>query len=53
MIDYNKLLSSARLRISSVNTGRTILTESESDRGRVLFSPAFRRLGNPPVKPTS
>lgn len=44
MIDYNKLLSSARLRISSVNTGRTILTESESDRGRVLFSPAFRRL---------
>jgi dGTPase len=24
--------------------GRDILTESESDRGRVLFSPAFRRL---------
>ncbi|MFN3731988.1 dGTPase [Comamonas testosteroni] len=44
MIDYNKLLSSARLRTSSVSTGRTILTESESDRGRVLFSPAFRRL---------
>ena len=44
MIDYDKLLSSARRRTSTVNAGRTILTESESDRGRVLFSPAFRRL---------
>lgn len=44
MIDYNKILSSARRRTSSVGTRRSILTESESDRGRVLFSPAFRRL---------
>lgn len=44
MIDYNKILSSARRRTSSVGTPRSILTESESDRGRVLFSPAFRRL---------
>jgi dGTPase len=44
MIDYQKILSSVRLRDSSVKKSRTILTESESDRGRVLFSPAFRRL---------
>lgn len=44
MIDYNKLLSFTRRRISSVDAERNILTESESDRGRVLFSPAFRRL---------
>jgi len=44
MIDYEKLLCPARRRPSSVETARTILTESESDRGRVLFSPAFRRL---------
>lgn len=43
MIDYGKILSPARLRTSS-REGRTILTESESDRGRVLFSPALRRL---------
>lgn len=43
MIDYQRILSPARLRSSSL-AGRTILTESESDRGRVLFSPAFRRL---------
>lgn len=43
MIDYAKILSSSRLR-TSTQTERTILTESESDRGRVLFSPAFRRL---------
>lgn len=42
-IDYDHLLSSTRLRKSS-QSDRTILTESESDRGRVLFSPAFRRL---------
>lgn len=42
-IDYTKILSHQRLRLST-RTGRTILTESESDRGRVLFSPAFRRL---------
>lgn len=43
MIDYAKILTSSRLR-TSTRPGRTILTESESDRGRVLFSPAFRRL---------
>lgn len=43
MIDYEKILSPSRLR-TSTRTDRTILTESESDRGRVLFSPAFRRL---------
>lgn len=44
MIDYTKLLSPARLRKSKKEAERNILTESESDRGRVLFSPAFRRL---------
>lgn len=43
MIDYQKVLSPVRRRTSS-RPGRTLLTESESDRGRVLFSPAFRRL---------
>lgn len=43
MVDYNKILSNARIRASE-SLGRTLLTESESDRGRVLFSPAFRRL---------
>lgn len=43
MIDYDQILKPDRLRTSS-RTGRTILTESESDRGRVLFCPAFRRL---------
>ncbi len=40
---YSKYLSGKRLRASS-ETSRSILTESESDRGRVIFSPAFRRL---------
>lgn len=43
IIEYDKYLSPVRLRRSS-QTGRNILTESESDRGRVLYSPAFRRL---------
>lgn len=43
MTPYTKILSTARLRKSEV-PGRTIITESESDRGRVLFCPAFRRL---------
>ncbi|WP_041679711.1 dGTPase [Cupriavidus necator] len=43
MFDYLNILKTARLRPSKM-TGRNILTESESDRGRVLFSPAFRRL---------
>jgi dGTPase len=42
-IDYSAILKTERLRKSSVKN-RTLLTESESDRGRVLFSPAFRRL---------
>lgn len=40
---YSKLLSTARFRESSV-TGRNVLLEAESDRGRLLFCPAFRRL---------
>lgn len=43
MINYTDILTPSRLR-PSTRTGRNILTESESDRGRVLFSPAFRRL---------
>lgn len=43
MIDYGLMLNKTRLRESS-NPNRKLLTESESDRGRVLFSPAFRRL---------
>lgn len=43
MTDYSNILRTTRLRSSSV-AGRTVLTESESDRGRVLFCPAFRRL---------
>lgn len=45
MFDYNTLLSSTRLRKSNAfDSNRNILKNSESDRGRVLFSPAFRRL---------
>jgi dGTPase len=40
---YSTTLSAARLRKSEA-TGRSIVTESESDRGRVLFCAAFRRL---------
>ncbi|RQU41707.1 dGTPase [Burkholderia cenocepacia] len=40
---YKNLLSSSRLRKSEV-ADRSVLTDSESDRGRVLFCPAFRRL---------
>src|SRR5574343_61455 len=43
MIDYSLILSKTRRKKSS-NPNRGLLTESESDRGRVLFSPAFRRL---------
>lgn len=43
MMDYAKILSSSRTRTSS-RSDRTILTESESDRGRILFCAAFRRL---------
>ncbi|WP_260843883.1 dGTPase [Robbsia andropogonis] len=37
------ILKTVRLRPSAVQ-GRSIVTESESDRGRILFCPAFRRL---------
>ena len=40
---YSQLLKSIRFRESAVQN-RVLLTESESDRGRLLFSPAFRRL---------
>lgn len=43
MSEYSALLSRTRLRPSSVH-GRSIVTEAESDRGRVLFCAAFRRL---------
>lgn len=40
---YIKLLSNSRLRPSEFQ-GRSIVLEAESDRGRLLFCPAFRRL---------
>jgi dGTPase len=40
---YPNVLTTNRLRPSDV-PGRTIVTESESDRGRVIFCAAFRRL---------
>lgn len=43
MTSYSSILTTGRLRASDVK-GRTIITESESDRGRVLFCAAFRRL---------
>ena len=43
MTKYQSILSTKRQRESGVS-GRTIITASESDRGRVLFCPAFRRL---------
>jgi len=43
MTFYATILTTSRLRNSDVS-GRTIVTESESDRGRVLFCAAFRRL---------
>lgn len=43
MTSYTEILKTTRLRESEVK-GRSPVTESESDRGRVLFCPAFRRL---------
>ncbi|WP_080438137.1 dGTPase [Burkholderia ubonensis] len=43
MNKYPSILKTTRLRQSEV-PGRSIVTESESDRGRILFCPAFRRL---------
>lgn len=40
---YGKLLSTSRFRETEVK-GRSILLEAESDRGRLLYCPAFRRL---------
>lgn len=40
---YKKLLSVERFRVSTVGA-RNVLLEAESDRGRLLFCPAFRRL---------
>jgi len=40
---YKNLLSSERLRASTISN-RNIITEAESDRGRLLFCPALRRL---------
>lgn len=43
MSSYLPVLTTSRLRPSGVS-GRNIVAESESDRGRVLFCAAFRRL---------
>lgn len=43
MPPYEKLLSPERFRTSSVSN-RNIISEAESDRGRLLFCAAFRRL---------
>jgi dGTPase len=40
---YTALISTQRHRLSSYS-GRSIIVESESDRGRVVFSNSFRRL---------
>ena len=42
-IDYVSILKTERLR-SEATSGATLSTESEADRSRVIFSPAFRRL---------
>lgn len=41
--NYQKLLSTKRIRESSYNK-RDLITEAESDRARLIFCPAFRRL---------
>ncbi|WP_026167675.1 dGTPase [Desulfovibrio oxyclinae] len=45
MLDYNNLFNVERYRTTRVS-GRNIEEEVDADRGRVLFSPAFRRLQN-------
>lgn len=45
LADYNILISPARHRTSRVS-GRSLDEETDADRGRVLFCPAFRRLQN-------
>lgn len=40
---YKNLLSLVRFRVSTVGD-RSVLLQAESDRGRLLFCPAFRRL---------
>lgn len=41
---YKTLLSSSRMRKSSVTDRTNIILDAESDRGRLIFCPAFRRL---------
>lgn len=43
MKNYASILKTERLRTTDV-PGRNIVTESESDRGRIIFCAAFRRL---------
>ena len=40
---YEELLSNKRFRITTYE-GRDLITEAESDRARLIFCPAFRRL---------
>ncbi|MEI9948333.1 MAG: dGTPase [Pseudomonadota bacterium] len=42
--DYERLIDRKRKRASKVAEGRTIVEETESDRGRLVFSAPFRRL---------
>ncbi|KAA6327010.1 Deoxyguanosinetriphosphate triphosphohydrolase [termite gut metagenome] len=44
MSDYTKFFTEKRIRSSSVDTQRVLLEESYSDRSRIVFSSAFRRL---------
>lgn len=44
VIDYKRLLSDARQRKSTGAENRSVAIHAASDRGRVLFSTAFRRL---------
>ena len=42
-LDYSSILKTDRTR-RNLEEGQSLLTESECDRSKVLFSPAFRRL---------
>lgn len=42
--EYQRLIDRKRQRASTVGVGRTIVEETESDRGRLVFSAPFRRL---------
>lgn len=43
-IDYSAILKADRIRRNAAAASGTVLSKSENDRGRILFSPAFRRL---------